>query len=444
MNIAMFTNTFIPHVGGVANSVKAFTDEYRSRGHHVMVIAPAFEHMPPDEKDVIRVPAIQNFNGSDFSASLSIPIGLSKKLEQFQVDIIHSHHPYLLGDTALRTAASLNVPLVFTHHTMYEQYTHYVPGDSLRLRHFVIELSTGYANLCDHVIAPSESVAVILHKRGVKTPITVIPTGVDVERFSREDGSVLRAELGIPSDALVIGYVGRLAPEKNLEFWAAAAVEFIRQSRRNHALIVGSGTSQRNVEDIFIKADVGDRLHCAGVLTGDRLISAYQAMDIFVFTSKSETQGMVLVEAMAAGVPVVALDAPGVREVIRDTVNGRLLEEERIEPFVQALSSIALILMPGDDEKRHFMREAARSTGREFSTARSADKALQLYQHLLDMDRTTDTECCTTVRPEHHALSSILRRIEEEWSIWSNRLSAAGKAVLGSSAGEEESEDGGQ
>jgi len=438
MNIVMFTNTFIPHVSGVANSVNAFADEYRSRGHRVMVIAPAFEHMPPDEKDVIRVSAIQNFNGSDFSASLSIPLGLSKKLEQFQVDIIHSHHPYLLGDTALRTAASLNVPLVFTHHTMYEQYTHYVPGDSPTLRHFVIELSTGYANLCNHVIAPSESVAAILHKRGVKTPVTVIPTGVDVERFSREDGSALRAELGIPSDALVIGYVGRLAPEKNLEFWAAAAVEFIRQSRKNHALVVGSGPSQGIVEEIFIKADVRDRLHCTGVLSGDRLVSAYQAMDIFVFTSKSETQGMVLVEAMAAGVPVVALNAPGVREVIRDTVNGRLLEEEKIEPFVQAISSIALKLMPGADVSRgdgtaHFMREAAISTAREFSTARSVDRALTLYQNLLDMGH-------TTIRPEHSALFSILRRIEEEWSIWSNRLSAAGKAVLSSGAGKEESE----
>ena len=320
---------------------------------------------------------------------------------------------------------------------MYEQYTHYVPGDSPRLQHFVVELSTGYANLCDHVIAPSESVAAILHKRGVKTPISVIPTGVDVERFAREDGSALRTELGIPADALVIGYVGRLAPEKNLEFWAAAVVEFIRQSRRTHALVVGSGTFQRKMEDIFTRAGVGDRLHCAGVLTGDRLISAYQAMDVFVFTSRSETQGMVLVEAMAAGVPVVALDAPGVREVVRDTVNGRLLEEEMVEPFVQALSSIAPILMSEDDERRCLMREAAKRTAAEFSTAGSVEKALELYQHLLDMER-------TPVRPEHHALASVLRRIEEEWSIWSNRLSAAGKAVLGSSKEEEETKENGR
>ncbi|MEW5804823.1 MAG: glycosyltransferase [bacterium] len=426
MNIAMFTNTFIPHVGGVANSVKVFTDEYRRRGHCVMVVAPVFEHMPQDEQDVIRIPAIQNFNGSDFSASLTIPLGLSRKLEQFQVDIIHSHHPYLLGDTALRTAASLDVPLVFTHHTMYEQYTHYVPGDSPRLQHFVVELSTGYANLCDHVIAPSESVAAILHNRGVKTPVTVIPTGVDVDRFSKGNGSALRAESGIPADALVIGYVGRLAPEKNLEFWAAAVAGFIGRSKKNHALIVGSGHSQGKMEDIFIKADVIDQLHFAGILTGDKLISAYQAMDVFVFTSKSETQGMVLVEAMAAGVPVVALNAPGVREVIRDTENGRLLGEERIDLFVSALSSIALM----DEKDRQSLKDAARRTAREFSTAGSADKALGLYQQLLDRDH-------TAVNLEHGALSSILRRIEEEWSIWSNRLSAAGKAVLGSSAGKD-------
>ncbi|MEW6381585.1 MAG: glycosyltransferase [bacterium] len=422
MNIAMFTNTFIPHVGGVANSVKAFTDEYRRLGHRVLVVAPVFENTPQDEKDVIRVRAIQNFNGSDFSVSLAIPLVLSKKMELFQADIIHSHHPYLLGDTALRTAASLNIPLVFTHHTMYEQYTHYVPGDSPRLRHFVIELSTGYANLCDQVIAPSESVAAILTGRGVKTPISVIPTGVDIERFGQGNGPLFRADMGIPADALVIGYVGRLAAEKNLEFWAEAVAGFIRQSPTSHALVVGSGPAQTKIEEVFINAEVRERLHVTGALVGSRLADAYQAMDIFAFTSKSETQGMVLLEAMAAGVPVVALDAPGVHEVVRDGENGRLIGEEKIELFIQAISSITSL----EPQKRRSLIEAARSTAREFSTAKSADKALALYRHLL-LDRAR-----TTAGPEQHkAWAAILRRIEEEWSIWSNRLSAAGKAVLG-------------
>ncbi|MCL6582966.1 MAG: glycosyltransferase [bacterium] len=424
MNIAMFTNTFIPHVGGVANSVKAFTDEYRRRGHRVLVIAPVFEPMPSDERDVIRVPAIQNFNGSDFSVSLTIPLVLSKKLELFQPDIIHSHHPYLLGDTALRIAASLNVPLVFTHHTMYEHYTHYVPGDSPRLRHFVLELSTGYANLCDQVIAPSESVAEILVRRGVKTPISVIPTGVDMERFSRGEGQTFRAKIGIPSEALVIGYVGRLAPEKNLEFWAEAVARFLRQSAGSQALVVGSGPSWAKIEEVFVREGVQERLHFSGTLVGDRLVEAYQAMDIFVFTSRSETQGMVLLEAMAAGIPVVALDAPGVREVVRDGKNGRLVEEEKIEPFVLAISSIGSL----GPKERAPLKEAAQNTAREFSTAKSADQALALYHQLLLKRKQTLAQT-----DQHKALAAILRRIEEEWNIWTNRLSAAGKAVLGPS-----------
>ena len=207
----MFTNTFVPHVGGVANSVKLFTDGYRKCGHHVLIIAPKYKNMPlPEEKDVIRVPAIQNFHGSDFSVSLPIPLNLSKKLAPFHPDIIHTHHPFLLGDRALRSAAACNVPLIFTYHTMYEQYTHYIPGDSSRIQRFVEKLSIGYANLCDHVIAPSESVATILKKRGVKTAITIIPTGIDIDSFSQADREKYRFEMGIPDKAFVVGYLGRL------------------------------------------------------------------------------------------------------------------------------------------------------------------------------------------------------------------------------------------
>ena len=168
MNIAMFTNTYLPHVGGVANSVRRLTEDCRERGHHVCVVAPEFPDMPDEEKEIIRVPAIQNFNGSDFSVSLPAPFLLSETLDEFKPEIIHTHHPYLLGDTALRVSANRDLPLVLTYHTMYERYTHYVPGDSPRFKRFVIELASGFANLCDHVIAPSESIAQILKERNIK------------------------------------------------------------------------------------------------------------------------------------------------------------------------------------------------------------------------------------------------------------------------------------
>ena len=147
MRILMMTNTFTPHVGGVARSVESFTASYRKLGHHVLVVAPEFDNMPSEETDVVRIPAIQNFNGSDFSVVLPIPSNLRSAVEAFEPEIVHSHHPFLIGSTALRLARQYSLPIVFTHHTMYEKYTHYVPGDSKTLKRFVINLSTRYANL---------------------------------------------------------------------------------------------------------------------------------------------------------------------------------------------------------------------------------------------------------------------------------------------------------
>ncbi|MFW6163868.1 MAG: glycosyltransferase, partial [Planctomycetota bacterium] len=222
MRIAMFTNTYLPHVGGVAQSVDRFTRGYRQRGHRVLVVAPRFEGQPEAEEDVVRLPAIQNFNGSDFSVVLPASDELRRAIEAFEPEIIHSHHPFLIGNTALRQAARYGVPLVYTLHTMYEHYTHYVPLGRDAMKRYVVELVTGYANLCDGVIAPSESVEAILHDRGVTTPIAVVPTGVDTETFGSGDGRAARQRLDMPSGAFLIGHVGRLAPEKNLVFLAQA------------------------------------------------------------------------------------------------------------------------------------------------------------------------------------------------------------------------------
>src|SRR5690606_35436458 len=219
---------FTPHVGGVAGSVQMFARGFRARGHRVLVVAPEFENAPEDEEDVVRMPAIQHFNGSDFSVTLPAPGVVTEALNDFRPDLIHSHHPFLLGDTALRVSAARALPLVFTHHTMYEQYTHYVPGDSPAFARFIKSLTVGYANMCDHIIAPSESVEQVLRRRGVERPIAVIPTGVDIERFSGGDGPAYRRKIGIPEDAFVVGHVGRLAPEKNLDFLAQAVCAFLQ------------------------------------------------------------------------------------------------------------------------------------------------------------------------------------------------------------------------
>jgi len=417
MNVWMMTNTYTPFVGGVARSVTAFTRECRKAGHRVLVVAPVYEGAPQSEPDVVRIPAIQNFNGSDFSVALPVPGYLTSYFDECRPDIVHSHHPHLLGNTAVRIASRFNRPLIFTHHTMYEHYLHYVPAEASRMREFVIALVNGYCNLCDCVIAPSQSVEHILRDRGVETPIEVIPTGVDVQQFEKGDGAGSRRRHGIPKKACVAGYVGRLAPEKNLPFLAEAMRAFASQNRAGHFLVVGSGPSAQEIRKVFRQAGLRRRLHLVGSLEGQELVDAYHAMNVFVFASYSETQGMVLTEAMAAGRPVVAVDAPGVREVVRDGHNGRLLDSGSPEEFAAAVGEVACI----SSRQRERFGLAAYETAREFSMERCARDLMALYERLAEQHVPTPKD------------DSVWRQTMEEakgeWELLRNMAEAVGHAI---------------
>lgn len=418
MNIVIFTNTYTPHVGGVAHSVEAFVNEYRKLGHRVLVVAPEFADMPADEIDVVRISAIQNFNATDFSVALPFHDKLTDILDEFKPDIVHSQHPFLLGMSALRTARYRKLPLVFTHHTLYEQYTHYVPGDSLTMQHFAIELATRYANLADQVIAPSESIAQLLHQRGVTSPIEVIPTGVYLEKFAKGDGARVRQQHGIPQDAFVIGHLGRLAPEKNLEV-LAQAVAAVCAREATHFLVVGAGPSEQTIRDTFTTAGLADRLHLAGILQQQELADALHAMDVFAFASASETQGMVLTEAMAAGLPVVAFDAPGVREVVADGNNGLKLNQKTAGAMTGALCQ----LIDAGPTELALLRQGAHRTAEAYAMSRSAAKALLCYRAVLDtMPAVAKTE---------RDWEDVLAWVKAEWDILRS-VAVAGTNAVGS------------
>ena len=177
--------------------------------------------------------------------------------------MVHSHHPFLLGDTALRVAASREVP---------------------------IDLTTGYCNLCDAVIAPSKSVKDLLLRRGITVPVTVIPTGVDPKVFEGADGSAYRRAAGIPESAFVVGHAGRLAPEKNVDFLADAVAGFVERHAGGRFLLVGEGASRERILAAFAGRGLTERVHLGGVLQGNDLASSYNAMDVFAFASLTETQ----------------------------------------------------------------------------------------------------------------------------------------------------------
>ena len=423
MRILFFTNTYRPHVGGVARSIESFENEFRRRGHQVLTIAPQFDPPQEDDRGVVRVPAVTHFNGTDFSVPVPVPGIVASAVDDFAPDIVHAHHPFLMGNTAVRIAESRKLPLVFTHHTMYDQFTHYLSGepaeDSPRLTQFVASLVVGYSNLCDQVIAPSQSVADLLRSRGVESPIEVIPTGIDPRRFANGDGLAFRSRRGIPADVPVIGHVGRLALEKNLEFLSRAAAQCLKEKQNAWLLVVGSGPCESYFADACSAAGVQDRLHMAGTLEGQELIDAYHAMDLFAFASHTETQGMVVAEAMTAGMPVVALDGPGVREVVEDGHNGRLMMTEDEAEYASALA--ALLDAPAD--QRQSLKAAALKTAESYSLPRTAERELALYERVISRVGTAaDSEEAT-------AWEKAKGRLRAEWNLLSNVAQAAGAAL---------------
>jgi glycosyltransferase involved in cell wall biosynthesis len=424
MKIAMFTNTYLPHVGGVARSVKTLEDHCRSCGHEVRVIAPEFKDAVKSEY-VLRVPAIQNFNGSDFSVQLPAPHIIGDFMKRFQPDVIHSHHPFLLGDAALREAWKLHVPIVFTHHTLYERYTHYVPLDSPALKRVAIQLATEYCNLCDQVIAPSESIERLLIERGVTRPIRAIPTGIDTGFFAAGNGARFREKHGIPAEARVIGHVGRLAMEKNLRFLAEAIGLCLEHDAGAVFLIAGTGDARDSMRNLLLRKAAAHQIHFTGNLTGTDLADAYAAMDWFVFASQTETQGLVLAEAMATGKPVVALDGPGVREIVCDGSNGTLLDSHAsVHEFASALTRLM-----HDPELSRRMADNARLTAENFTTDRCVRRVIECYETAI-ADHTPQTH------EDAMPWDRLREKIAIEWDLLVAKLSAAAAGVLETTATE--------
>lgn len=418
MKIVMVTNTYAPHVGGVARSVAEFADQYQKLGHQVLIVCPTFEGCQPSD-GVVRVPALEHVRHSDFSFPLPIPVGVHRRINEFQPDVVHSHHPFLLGDTALRVGSELGIPVVFTHHTQYEKYTHYFASDKSAMAHrFINELDIGYCNLCDAVIAPSQAVADDLQERKIETRVEVIPTGVDVAWWSAGADDSVRSELEIPADAFVVGHVGRLAKEKNLPFLANAIASLMVQRPNAWWIVCGVGPCEDQIQAACVEHGVQDRLRTFGILERAKLRSLYHTMNVFAFASKSETQGIVLAEAMAAGTPVVALDAPGVRDIVVDKINGRLLIDQTQQSFVDALAWIADL----DEANRHVMDTELAQTAADYSIDLTAKRILELYDWAAKAKQVMDPA-------ELHSWRSRVNRVEKEFQIWGNFAHAIGDAL---------------
>lgn len=376
MNIAYFTNNYRPFVGGVPVAIDKLAGGLRGRGHNVIIFAPDYgaDSGQQEEADVFRAPALHHFNDTQFALPLTLGPDGYALFSRFQPDIVHVHHPFLLGSTGLHMGREFGLPVIFTYHTQYEKYAHYLPWDTQMVQALAVNLGARFANQCDAVIAPSSDVQQMLLDREVEVPVEVIPTGVDLGFFRQGDPDWLRRHLKIPTGDRILLFVSRLAPEKNIGFILEAFARLNPEKRGYQLVLTGSGDEKEQLERQAAALQVRDRVHFTGTLTGPDLSSTFRGADLFVFASLTETQGMVVLEAMAAGLPVVALEAPGVRDIVTSGYNGFLCTPGDLEAFAASVEKVL-----SDQSLFEQLRQGALSRAGGLSVEATAAAVEQVY-----------------------------------------------------------------
>ncbi|HXU87446.1 MAG TPA: glycosyltransferase [Methylomirabilota bacterium] len=372
MRIALFTNNYLPFCGGVTISVETLRRGLEARGHEVWVMAPRFRGVAGSAPGVIRYPSIPATTYPEFPLAIPYAPAVTARVRALAVDVFHAHHPFLLGPAAERLARRAGRPLVFTYHTRYEKYAHYVPLTRPLVEAAAVRLSTRFAARVDAVIAPSVVVRDELERRGVQSPVAVVPTGVDLGRFRPGDRRTARRALGLPEHAPVLLYVGRLDREKSVDRVLLAFERIASTVPRARLLLVGHGKEAERLRRRAATLSAAAGVQFLGVRAHDTLPVCYQAADLFLFASETETQGLVLAEAAACGLPAVAVDASGCDEVVRDGDTGLLTKND---PTALAEAAIGLLL---DGERRSAMARRAR------------DVAVSAFDVRLQIDRTLD------------------------------------------------------
>ncbi len=385
--VAMFTNNYLPFIGGVPLSVKRLSAELSRAGAAVKIFAPVYPQQGPDPEDgsVFRCPALFYTRKDRFPVANLFSPKTAAALKAFDPDLVHIHQPFWLGKKGMRLGRKLGKPVIFTYHTRLEHYTHYIPlpGGVLKnlIVHFVIKR---FANRCDAIVTPTHSTEEYLRNLGVSTLIETIPTGINTEAYRRwSDDRVreLRARYAAPDERLLIS-VSRMAKEKNLDFLVDGLAKAAERSRAPfRCLLVGEGPETGRLEEKAAALGIGDRIVFTGAMPPDEVVGCYLAADLFVFASTSETQGMVLLEAMAGGCPVVAVRASGVHDVVKDGYNGFKVAEST-DSWAEAVARLAQ-----DDRMRTELAENGRRFAAGYSVQNMAERVLRLYRRTVVLGR---------------------------------------------------------
>ncbi|AOY86750.1 glycosyl transferase family 1 [Marinobacter salinus] len=382
LRVVMFTNNYLPFIGGVPISIERLRRGLEALGDKLLIVAPRYKDQPENEEHVLRVPSLLAMGEKrEFRLANIFLARIRKGVKAFCPDIIHLHHPFWLGSLGLFMARALKVPAVYTYHTRLEHYAHFVPLPGMLFRNLISHaLTKHFANKCDGVIVPTDSTEEYLRMIGVKTPTFVQPTGIEYQRFqdvSDEEISQLREKLKLTDEKVFVS-VSRLSNEKNIDFMIEAIDTLRHESEVPFRfLMIGDGHQRDRLQQKINDLNLQEHFNLVGAVPPEEMAIWYRLGDVFLFASKSETQGMVILEAMAAGLPVVAVRSSGIDDVIRHGFNGFKTPEKQ----TQWVEEVKRLLE--DDELRQEMAGRALAFAKDFSVEQFARDVRAIYANTL-------------------------------------------------------------
>ncbi|GBF32803.1 glycosyltransferase [Desulfocucumis palustris] len=378
MNIAMFSDSYYPYVSGVVRSIELFRHELSRLGHNVYIFAPSYSRQKKEE-GVFRFPSITAPTIKNFSLALPFAPGVGKMIRDLKIDLIHCHSPFLLGSVGARAARRQKLPLVFTHHTLYDLYVHYVPLFPGLARRLVLGFVRKFCNNCNLVITPTNMVAERLRELGITVPLEAIPTGLKLEEFADPDPDWLRREYGIGPEEKVLLCVARFGKEKNLDMVLEAFLRINRACPATRLFLVGIGPYEEELRAMTANMGLDSRVTIVGRPLPRRTLTDYYAgADLFIYAATTETQGIIVSEAQAVGLPVVAVGANGIAEMVNEGFDGFLTP-----PSAAALAEKSLLLLQ-NDELRHRLGSQAKESAKQISAEATAIKMARAYQTLVN------------------------------------------------------------
>ncbi|PJE32927.1 Alpha-monoglucosyldiacylglycerol synthase [Pseudooceanicola marinus] len=383
MRIAMFTNTYLPFTGGVPVSVERLKRGLEAQGHEVLLVCPAYGPTQ-DEPGVLRVPTIFR-SGAMIRLANPLHPRTWRTVRDFAPDVVHLHHPFWLGSLGLRMARALKVPTVFTYHTRLEHFAHMVPLPGAVFRNVVAHwIISRFANRCDRVIVPTPVTRDYIRLIGVDVPVDVQPTGVEIQLYGNQPAArldALRQQLN-PDGRLLLVTVSRLSPEKNLGFILSAMARLKTEGAPSFRLLVlGDGEERTALETQIDTLGIGGDVSMLGDVPSDEVPSHLAIADIFVFASAAETQGMVVLEAMAAGLPVVAVNSSGIDAFVKTRCTG-YATPENLAIWTDTLHGLMVART-----ERESMGAAAGEAAAKYSIEAFSERVVSIYQAAIAASR---------------------------------------------------------